>query len=97
MTFGIGEVTDHETCGGLCWAHPARPAQALGPLERGLHIGNADVEDRVAVVVDAATDTARDPDARACQLRRCSRASELDIPAATGLARYGQVKPEPQW
>ena len=48
MALGIGEVTDHEACGGLCWAHPARPAQALGSLERGLDIGNADVEDRVA-------------------------------------------------
>jgi hypothetical protein len=42
-------------------AHPALPAEAIGLLERGLDVGNADVEDHVAIVARASADATRDP------------------------------------
>ena len=63
MALRVREVADHEVSPrGLVGAHPARPAEALGLLERGLDVGNADVEDHVAVVAHASADAARDPD-----------------------------------
>ncbi len=63
LVLGVGEVADHEVSPrGLVGTHLARPAEALGLLERGLDVGNADVEDHVAVVAHASADAARDPD-----------------------------------
>ena len=62
MTLGVREVADHEICPRVLFgAHPARPAEALGLLERRLDVGNADVEDHVAIVAHASADAARDP------------------------------------
>jgi hypothetical protein len=42
-------------------AHPALGAGALGLLQGGLDIGNADVEDHMAFVARASADATRDP------------------------------------
>ena len=61
MTFGISEVADCKTCAFIHFGtHFAPPAEALGPLKRGLYIGDTDVEDRMALVVLAAPNPARD-------------------------------------
>jgi hypothetical protein len=46
---------------GPLWAHPPLPAQALGLLEGGLDVGNADIEEHVAVIARASADATRDP------------------------------------
>lgn len=52
MALRISEVADHKVCSWiLLGTQQARPPEALGVLERGLDVGNADVEDRVAVVI----------------------------------------------
>src|ERR1700722_1282417 len=61
VALGIGEVAAHQAGRRLDRAHLALPAQALGPLQRRLHVGNADVEDHVAVVRGAAADAAGNP------------------------------------
>ena len=62
MTLGVREVADHEICPRvLLGAHPARPAEALGLLERRLDVGNANEEDHVAIVAHASADAARIP------------------------------------
>ena len=62
MALGVREVADHEICPRVLFrAHPARPTEALGLLERGLDVGNADVEDNLTVVAHASADAARDP------------------------------------
>ena len=51
MTLGVCEVGDHEIGPRLLFrAHPARPAEALGLLERSLDVGDPDVKDHVAIV-----------------------------------------------
>src|SRR5580704_3773645 len=57
----IGEVADHQAGRRLDRAHLALPAQALGPLQRRLDVGDADVEDHVAVVRGASADAAGNP------------------------------------
>jgi Resolvase, N terminal domain len=62
VTLGVREVADHEICPWVPFGtHPARPAEALGFLERGLDVGNAHVEDRVGVVAHTSADAAWDP------------------------------------
>src|SRR6266567_2704258 len=61
VALGVGEVADHQAGRRPLGAHPALPAEALGPLQGGLDIGNADVEDHMAVVACASADAARDP------------------------------------
>src|SRR5262249_32985382 len=59
VALGIGEVANHEARRGPGGPHPACPAQALGLTERRLHIGDADVEDHMAVVARSPADAAR--------------------------------------
>jgi hypothetical protein len=58
---GTGEVAGHEACRRPPGAHPALAAEALGLLQGGLDIGNADIEDHMAFVARASADAARDP------------------------------------
>src|ERR1017187_6171062 len=63
ITLRVREMRDHEFFPRvLHWTHHARPAEALGLLERDSDVGNADVEDRMAVVARASTNAARNPD-----------------------------------
>src|ERR1700723_2377123 len=58
----VREMRDHEIFPRvLHWANHARPAEALGLLERDFDVGNANVEDRMAVVAWASTNAARNP------------------------------------
>jgi len=56
LPLGVGEVADHEACRRTLGAHPALAAEALGLLQGGLDIGNADVEDHMAFVARAFAD-----------------------------------------
>ena len=62
IALGVREMRDHEIFPRvLHWAHQARPAESLGLLERDSDVGNADVEDRMAVVARASANAARNP------------------------------------
>jgi hypothetical protein len=62
VTLGISKVADHEICPAVPFGtHSASPAEALGFLERGRDVRNADVEDRVRILAHTSTDAARDP------------------------------------
>jgi hypothetical protein len=62
MALRVSEVADHKVCTWiLLGTQQAPPPEALGVLERGLDVGNADVEDRVAVMISPSAYAARDP------------------------------------
>src|SRR5215218_1650186 len=62
MTLGIGEVPDRETRTLVhLGAHRSLAAEALGPLECDFHVGDAHIEECVAVVARPAPDSTRDP------------------------------------
>jgi hypothetical protein len=64
VTFGVGEVANHEVCARVRLApHSARPPETFGLLERELDVGDADVEDGVAHVAAPAAHAARYPGA----------------------------------
>ena len=60
VAYGVGEVPDGEFPRRRLGAHQARPAEALGRAERGLDVGNADVEQDPAGTAGAAADPAVD-------------------------------------
>src|SRR3954449_5855556 len=64
MTLRIREVADLDVGSrDRVGPHPAGPAEGLGPLERLLDVGHADVEGDVTIVaLHAATDPSRDSD-----------------------------------
>jgi hypothetical protein len=60
VAFGVGDLADDELSRGALGAHLALPPEALGFLECGLDVGNADVEQDAPLVVVAAADAAVD-------------------------------------
>lgn len=56
-------MADDEPGWGLVRPHLSGPAEALGLLQRGLDVGNGDLEHRMGAVVRASADAARNPDA----------------------------------
>jgi hypothetical protein len=61
VALGVGEMSDHQAGGSPLGTHPALAAQALGLPQGGLDIGNAHVEEHMALVPRSAADAARDP------------------------------------
>jgi hypothetical protein len=62
VTLGICEVADRETRALVhLGAHRPLAAQALGLLERSFHVGDTDVENRVAAVARTSPNPTRDP------------------------------------
>src|ERR1700733_9805370 len=62
MTLRIREVGDHKiSLRVLFRTHPAHSTEALGPMERGLHVWDPNVKDHVAIVAQTTPDSTRDP------------------------------------
>ena len=45
MPLEVGELPDHDGSGTALGTHPALPAEALSPLECGLDVGDAHIEE----------------------------------------------------
>ncbi len=73
VTFGIDEVTNHKVCAQILhWPHPARPAMALGLLERRLDIEHADAGSVLNIVVRLFATRSHSPALTSACIRSCA-------------------------
>src|SRR5947209_6191858 len=101
MPLGIGEPADHDRPGSALRAHPALAAQRLGLLERGLDVGDPDVEKDLPLVAIAAAHPAIDSTVRCAPIdepvvarlgnRLGGRIADAELPAE----QLAVVGPEP--
>src|SRR5580704_18425638 len=61
VALGVGEVRDEEPRGGALGAERSRSPEALRPLQRRPHLGDADVEDGVRGVASPSANAPRNP------------------------------------